>query len=73
LREDDEHEDLTQVENIVKFLNRHSKFGKNIREIEEFGETLSSTLYKITGSEDEIVIKIPKKIEDEAAFLDIVY
>lgn len=50
--EDDDEEDLSQTENIIKFLNTHSKFGKNVREIEEIGETLSSTLYKVIGSSD---------------------
>jgi hypothetical protein len=50
--EDDDEEDLTQTENIIKFLNTHSKFGKNVREIEEIGETLSSTLYKVIGSSE---------------------
>ena len=62
--EDDDEEDLTQVDNIIKFLQKHSKYGKNVREVEEFGSTLSSNLYKVTSSEDEIVIKIPKKVEN---------
>ena len=62
--EDDADEDLTQTENIIKFLNTHSKFGKNVREIEEVGETLSSTLYKVVGSGEEYAIKVPKKIEN---------
>lgn len=73
--EDDEEEDLTQTENIIKFLNKHSQYGKNVREIEEIGQTLSATLYKIVDSEDEVVIKVPKKIseQDHCAFLDIIY
>ena len=63
--EDDEEEDLSQIENIVKFLNKHSKHGKTVREIEEIGETLSDTLYKIVSSEEEIAIKVPKKIADQ--------
>ena len=63
--EEDEEEELTSTENIVHFLNKHSKLGKNIREIEEIGETLSATLYKIVGSEEEMVIKVPKKIDAE--------
>lgn len=64
--EEDEEEDLTlSTENIIRFLNKHSKLGKTIREIEEIGETLSATLYKIVGSEEEMVIKVPKKIESE--------
>jgi len=62
--EDDDEEDLTSVDNILKFLQKHSKYGKTVREVEEFGSTLSSLLYKVTSSEDEIVIKIPKKIEN---------
>ena len=73
--EDDGDEDLSQTENIIKFLNQHSKYGKNVREIEEIGETLSSTLYKVVGSLEEVAIKVPKKIEnqDEVAFFDIIY
>lgn len=73
--EDDADEDLSQTENIIKFLNTHSRFGKNVREIEEIGETLSSTLYKVVGSSEQYVIKVPKKIEnqDEVAFFDIIY
>lgn len=63
--EDDSNEDLSQTENIIKFLNKHSKLGKTVREIEEIGETLSSTLYKVVGSEDELCIKVPKKIDDQ--------
>mmetsp|Transcript_20727 Transcript_20727/g.25368 ORF Transcript_20727/g.25368 Transcript_20727/m.25368 type:complete len:104 (-) Transcript_20727:94-405(-) len=63
--EDDEEEDLQETESIIKFLNRHSTFGKNIREIEEVGETLSSKIYKVIGADDDIVIKVPKKIDDE--------
>ena len=62
--EDDDEEDLSQTENIINFLNTHSQYGKNVREIEEFGETLSSKLYKIVGSGDEVAIKVPKKIEN---------
>ena len=73
--EDDEDADLTQTENIVKFLNKHSKYGKNVRDIEELGETLSSMIYKVSGADDDIVIKVPKNIEDasEVAFLDLIY
>ena len=73
--EDDAEEDLSQTENIIKFLNTNSKFGKNVREIEEIGETLSSTLYKVIGSGENYAIKIPKKIEnqDQVAFFDIIY
>ena len=62
--EDDLEEDLSETENIVKFLNRHSKFGKNVKEIEEIGEILSSVLYKVVGSAEEVVIKGPKKIKN---------
>ena len=46
-----------------------------MREIEEIGETLSSTLYKVIGSGENYAIKIPKKIEnqDQVAFFDIIY
>ena len=46
-----------------------------MHEIEEVAETLSSTLYKIVAGTEEVVIKVPKKIEgqEEAAFLDIIY
>ena len=73
--EDDVDEDLSQIENIIKFLKTNSKFGKNVREIEEIGQTLSATLYKVSGSDEEFAIKVPKKIEnqDEVAFFDIVY
>lgn len=73
--EDDDDEDLTQTENIIKFLNKHSKFGKNVRELEEMGETLSAMIYKVIGSDESVVIKVPKKIEDagEVAFLDLIY
>ena len=73
--EDDDEEDLTQTENIIKFLNKHSKFGKNVRELEEMGETLSAMIYKVIGSDESVVIKVPKKIEDasEVAFLDLIY
>ncbi len=73
--EDDEEEDLSETENVIKFMNKHSKYGKNVREIEEIGETLSMTLYKLTGTDEEVVIKVPKKIEDQdsVAFLDVIY
>ena len=66
---------MTETENIIKFLNKHSKFGKNIHEIEELSETLSATIYKVIGADDDIVIKVPKKIEgdSEVAFLDLIY
>ena len=66
---------VNEIENIIKFLNKHSKYGKNVREIEEIGGTLSMTLYKVTGTDEEVVIKVPKKIEDqdEVAFLDGIY
>lgn len=72
---DDEDEDLSQTENIIKFLNRHSKFGKNVHEIEEVKETLTSIAYKVVGADDDMLILVPKKIEDssEVAFLDLVY
>ena len=75
LLEDDEEEDLSQIENIIRFLSKHSKFGKTVREIEEIGETLAAKIYKLVSSEGEIAIKIPKKIPDqhEVAFLDIIY
>ena len=73
--QDDQEADLTNTENIIKFLNTHSKYGKNVHEIEEVAETLSSTLYKIVAGTEEVVIKVPKKIEgqDENGFLDIIY
>ena len=73
--EDDEEEDLSETENVIKFLNKHSKYGKNVREIEEIGETLSMTIYKLVGTDEEVVIKVPKKIEDQdsVAFLDLIY
>ena len=73
--EDDGENDLSQEQNIIRFLNNNSKFGKTIKEIEEVGETLSAKLYKVAQSEDSFVIKVPKKLpESESdAFLDIVY
>ena len=48
-----------------------------MREIEEIGETLSAKLYKISAFDEEVVIKVPKKIPAEqaekVAFLDIIY
>ena len=71
--EEDADEDLSQTENLIRFLNRHSKLGKTIREIEEVGETLACKLYKIVASEDELVIKVPKKQADSASFTDLIY
>lgn len=74
--DDDAEDDLSQMDNIVKFLNRNSRYGKTIREIEEIGETLSSTLYKIVGSEEEIAVKVPKKLPfdtETLPFTDLVY
>ena len=51
---------LDQDEQIIRFLSKHSKFGKNVREIELVQETLSSKIYKVLSSDDEIAIKIPK-------------
>jgi len=72
--EDDAEDDLSQVENIIRFLNRSSKHGKTIREIEKVGETLVCTIYSIVGSDDEVVIKVPKKLagSDSCAFMDII-
>lgn len=73
---EDAEQDLSQMDNIIRFLNNNSKYGKNVREIEEIGETLSCTLYKIVGSEDEVVLKVPKAVvpgSENAGFLDIVY
>ena len=73
--EDDGENDLSQEQNIIRFLNNNSKFGKTIKEIEEVGQTLSAKLYKVAQSEDSFVIKVPKKLleSDSDAFLDIVY
>ena len=74
--EEDAEDDLSSIENIVKFLNRNSRFGKTVREIEEIGETLSSTIYKIVGTEDEIAIKVPKKLPfdpETLPFMDLIY
>ena len=40
---------MTQVENIVKFLNKNSQYGKNVHEIEEISQNLSATIYKVVG------------------------
>ena len=39
------------------------------------GETLGSTFYKIAQSEDDFVIKVPKKLDESEsnAFLDVIY
>ena len=68
-------EDLTQVENIIKFMNKHSTIGKNIREVQEIGETLTCTIYKVGASEDDMAIKVPKKLEngDKYAVHDLIY
>ena len=75
--EDDGENDLSQEQNIIRFLNNNSKFGKTIKEIEEVGQTLSAKLYKVAQSEDSFVIKVPKKRKlpesESDAFLDIVY
>ena len=67
--------DLSQIDNIIKFLNKHSTRGKNIHELEEIGETLSSTLYRVVGSAEDFAIKVPKKVEkaEEMAFFDLIY
>ena len=74
---EDEEENLGQEEAIVKFLNKHSKYGKTVREIDHFLDTVSHRIYKITGSEEEIVIKVPKKLTDaekeRAGFLDLIF
>lgn len=74
---EDEEENFTQEEVIVKFLNKHSKYGKTVREIDHFLDTVSHKIYKITGSEEEIVIKVPKKLTDaekeHAGFLDLIF
>ena len=61
----------------MKFLAKHSKYGKNIKEIELAAETLSSKLYIIVGAEDEIAIKIPKHYNDQTeaklGFLDLIF
>ena len=74
--DDDTEEDLySSTETIVRFLNRFSKHCKIIKEIDVLGESLSSTLYKIVGSEEEITIQVPKKIANnsDVAFLDTIY
>merc|ERR1711893_165067 len=57
-KNEDEEEDLSNDESILKFINKHSKYGKIVRELEFFQETLSHKIYKIVGSEEEIVIKV---------------
>ena len=56
---------------------KHSKYGKNIKEIELVQETLSSKIYKVHGNDNEIAIKIPKLIPDKAqetmGFLDLIF
>ena len=68
---------LDQDEQIIRFLSKHSKFGKNVREIELVQETLSSKIYKVLSSDDEIAIKIPKVYTEQQqqsmGFLDLVY
>ena len=75
--DDGQAQDLSSPDNIIHFLNQHSQKGKHVREIEEIGETLSAKLYKISAFDEEVVIKVPKKIPAEqaekAAFLDIIY
>ena len=68
-------EDLSSAENIVKFINKYSLIGKHIHEIQEIGETLTCTIYKVGTSEDDIAIKVPKKIEngENYPFLDLIY
>ena len=68
---------LDQDEQIIRFLSKHSKFGKNVREIELVQETLSSKIYKVLSSDDEIAIKIPKVYTEQQqqsmGFEDLVY
>ena len=49
----------------MKFLAQHSKYGKNFKEIELVNETLSSKIYKVVGTEDEIAVKVPKIIPEK--------
>ena len=69
--------ELTNEEQIVKFLNQHSKIGKTFKEIELIGENLSCNIYKIVGLEREIAIKVPKKVPDSEqatlGFLDLIF
>ena len=54
-----------------------AKYGKTVREIEHFMDTVSHKIYKITGSEEEIVMKIPKKISEyenqKIGILDLIF
>ena len=76
-KSEDEEEDLSNDDSIIKFINRHSKYGKTVREIEHFMDTVSHKIYKITGSEEEIVLKIPKKISEyenqKIGILDLIF
>ena len=76
-KNEDEEEDLSNDESILKFINKHSKYGKIVRELEFFQETLSHKIYKIVGSEEEIVIKVPKKLDEidqkKVGLLDLVF
>ena len=77
-KSNDENEDqLVTEESIIRFLVKHSKYGKNIKEIELVQETLSSKIYKVLGNEDEIALKIPKLIPDKKqefmGFLDLIF
>ena len=56
---------LDTDEQIIRFLSKHSKYGKNIKEVELAQETLSSKIYKVISSEEEIAIKIPKVYTEE--------
>lgn len=51
--------------------------GKNFKEIELIGENLSCHIYKIVGNENEIAIKIPKKVPDSEqatlGFIDLIF
>lgn len=49
---EDEEEDFSNADSILKFINKNSKYGKMVRELEHFADTVSHTIYKITGSED---------------------
>ena len=51
-KHEDEEEDFSNAESILKFINKNSKYGRMVREIEHFQETVSYDVYKITGSED---------------------
>ena len=77
-KSNEENEDqLVSDDQVLRFLSKHSKYGKNIKEIELVAETLSSRVYKVMGTEEELAIKIPKLISDRKqeymGFLDLIF